>query len=443
MSHGGVLLTVGGSDPSAGAGIQADIKTFEVMGVYGASVITSVTVQNTASFIRRYDLPPDLIRSQIRAIMEDMDVRLAKVGMLGGSDVIKLVAEELSGFRVPFILDPVIRSSTGGVLLDTDALETLKTELLPHAYLVTPNIPEAEMLTGIEIRAVEDERAAAIAIKKIGAENVIITGGHLEGADLLLDQDGRFSTIGGELGLIEGDWHGTGCTYTAALAANLATGKSLIDAANAAKRFVVDAMRFAHPVGKGLIPLNHAGRLIRDRDRYLVLEDVKAAVDEVLRPNFVPFLPEVGSNIAVAIPGAATRDDVAAVSGRIVRCGNRAVQVGPVEFGASDHIARVILAMMRFDPSMRACCNVRYSDEIIRACSDIGLEMAEFVREDEPEGERTMDWGVRSVIERLGHVPDVIYDLGGMGKEPMIRITGKEGKDLVSKVVKLIDALES
>jgi len=436
-----VLLTIGGSDPSAGAGIQADLKTFQVLGVYGVSVITSVTSQNTSSFISRFDLPVEVIRSQIRAIIDDMQVALVKVGMVGGSDVIKVIAEELSGLNTPLILDPVIRSSTDGALLDELALEDLKKELVAHSYLVTPNIFEAEKLTNLRIRNIEAAKKAAVAIKKIGAETVIVTGGHLDGIDLLLDRDGEFSSIGEGMELVGGDFHGTGCTYTAALAVNLFHGEDLLDAAIFAKRFVTDAIKNAYPVGSGFLPINQSKRLINAAERYIVLEDLKGAVAELLKLDIATFLPEVGSNLAVAIPDAEGIDDVAAVRGRIVRCGDAAIQVGPIEFGASDHIARIVLALMRFDPDMRACFNMRYSEQIINACSDIGLESAAFEREDEPEGVKTMDWGVESVIKELRTIPDVIYDKGGIGKEAMVRITGRKGLEVTSKVKKIIEVL--
>ncbi len=443
MDRRKVLLTIGGSDSSAGAGVQADLKTFQVLGEYGASVITSVTSQNTSGFIDRFDLPKEVIRSQIRAIMDDMKVSFAKVGMVGSLDAIKTIAEELTRFEVHFVLDPVMVSSTGGVLLEKRASDALKEDLVANSYLVTPNALEAEELTGIEIKTSADAKSAAYAIQEIGAANVIITGGHLAGVDLILDSHGEFSSIGEGSEFVKGEFHGTGCTYTAALTVNLAQGRSLPDAAIFAKRFVTNAIKDSYPVGSGLKPLNQSQRIIDASWRYIVLEDVKLAISDLLDHEFFTLLPEVGSNIAVAIPSAETKEDIAAVRGRIVKCGNSAIQVGVVEFGASDHVARIVLAMMRFDPDMRACCNIRYSDRIISVCSDIGLELAEFMREDEPEGSKTMDWGTESVIKKLGHIPDVIYDAGGFGKEAMIRITGKSGNDLTSKIIKILEVLRS
>jgi len=435
MERRGVFLTIGGSDPSAGAGIQADLKTFQVMGEYGVSVITSITSQNTSGFIDRYDLPTAVIRSQIQAILEDMTIAAVKIGMAGDVGAIRAIAGELSGIGAPVFLDPVIHSSTGGVLLEKGAIGVLKEELVSSAYLVTPNANEAEILTG---KSGED---AARELSRLGAANVIITGGDTTGADLLLDDDGNFNLIGAGLDVIEGDFHGTGCTYTSAMTVNLIRGMTLPDAAERAKRFVMDGIMYAHPVGYGLLPINQSARLIKTADRYIVIEDVKDAVCRLLDHKIVMLLPEVGLNLAVAISDAESREDVAAVRGRIVKSGNFAVQVGPIEFGASDHIARIVLSMMRFDPDTRACCNIRYSDEIIDAASRIKFLIGSFRREDEPEGENTMDWGVASVIKEHGYIPDLIYDEGGMGKEAMIRVSGKKGSEVTSKIIKLLEAL--
>lgn len=435
MNRRDIFLTIGGSDPSAGAGIQADLKTFQVMGEYGASVVTSITSQNTSGFSGRYDLPPAIIQSQIQAIVEDMTIAAVKIGMVGSGAAIRTIAGELSTIEAPVFLDPVILSTTGGQLLDRDSIDLLKEELVSIAYLVIPNAKEAEILTG---RSGAD---AARELSRLGAANVIITGGDTEGTDLLLDEEGNLSLIGEGLEVVEGNFHGTGCTYTSSIAVNIVRGMNLLDAAESAKRFVMEGIIDAYPVGYGLIPVNQSARLIRTSNRYLVIEDVKNAVCRLLDQRITRLLPEVGSNLAVAIPNAKGKEDVAAVRGRIVKCGNAAVQVGPVEFGASDHIARIVLSMMRFDPDMRACCNIRYSDEIIDVASSIEFLSGSFSREDEPEGVNTMDWGVTSVIKECGCIPDLIYDKGGIGKEAMIRVTGKSGTEVTSKIIKLLEAL--
>lgn len=252
-----VALTIAGSDPSGGAGIQADLKTFHQFGVYGEAVVSLVTVQNTVAFERVEYLKADLVAAQIRAVISDIPPDAAKTGALGNREIIEAVAYLAPGFRFPLIVDPVMASKHGGALLSPDAIAALKARLLPHAFLLTPNLEEAELLTGREARDIAGMKSAAEALRAMGPRAVLVKGGHLSGSpvDVLL-HDGGFVELGGER-IESRQTHGTGCTFSAAITALLASGRELVEAIHAAKQYVREAIRTNPGLGKGAGPLNH------------------------------------------------------------------------------------------------------------------------------------------------------------------------------------------
>ncbi|MGA2193139.1 MAG: bifunctional hydroxymethylpyrimidine kinase/phosphomethylpyrimidine kinase [Nitrospirota bacterium] len=249
-------LTIAGSDPSGGAGIQADIKTFARMGVYGAAVPAALTVQDTLGVIAVKPLPPDFIRRQLTAVLEDIKVGAAKTGMLLSSGAITAVADIFKGYGgIKLVVDPVTISSSGKRLLRKDAEGTLILALFPLAYVVTPNVPEAEALSGMHISNIKDLKEAAGKIKALGPRHVLIKGGHLPGEPVDILFDGRvFTSFPG--GRITGkEMHGAGCVFSAAVTAGLARGRNIKEAVTDAKGFVTRLIKDASPVGKGRIPL--------------------------------------------------------------------------------------------------------------------------------------------------------------------------------------------
>ena len=252
-----VALTIAGSDPSGGAGIQADLKTFHQWGVYGEAVITLLTVQNTVRVSRVEVMPAALVLEQIAAVLEDIPPAAAKTGALGSAEVVEAVAGVAAAFSFPLVVDPVMVTKHGLPLLPPDAAAAIRESLLPRAALVTPNVPEAEALTGLEIRGVEDVRRAACRLSEMGARAVLIKGGHLEGdaTDILFD--GAEWRAFPAPRLDTRDTHGTGCTYSAAITAGLARGLALADAVARAKRFIHEAIRTSPGLGRGCGPVNH------------------------------------------------------------------------------------------------------------------------------------------------------------------------------------------
>ncbi len=426
-------LTIAGVDSGGGAGIAADIKTFAALGVHGTCVIASLTAQNTRGVLGSYDIPPEFIEEQFNAVVSDIEIKSAKTGMLSSPDIVRIVAGLLKDRRFPLVIDPVMAAEAGGELLRDEAVSVLIEELMPLCTVITPNVAEAERLSGLKIMDIKDAKKSAKKIYDLGANAVIVTGGHLEGTDVLFD--GEVTYIEGNL--VKGGTHGSGCTHSAAIAAELAKGTPLSEAAQRAKRFVERAILAGTAVGNGSAPVNQIAPLLADAEKYQVLHNVEEAVD-IIEKNMAPeLIPEVGCNIAMAAQGASSTKDVAAVQGRIVRLRGAPHAVGCAAFGASSHIARIVLTAMRSDGSMRAAMNIRYSQESLDACEDIGLKISSFSREDEPEGVATMEWGMGKVIMREGEVPDVIFDTGGMGKEAMIRLLGRSAVEVAGIALRI------
>jgi hydroxymethylpyrimidine/phosphomethylpyrimidine kinase len=253
-----VALTIAGSDSGGGAGIQADLKTFEAFGVWGTSAITGVTAQNTVGVDDALVLPPSLVTAQIAAVAGDFGVSAAKTGMLGSSAVIEAVAETISGLAIgPLVVDPVLVTSHGDVLLEPQAVGVLCQALLPLAALVTPNLPEAEALLGHPVEGTDGMAAAAEEVGQFGPAAVLIKGGHL-GSDRAPD----LLWVGGVTTWLDGPRipgrynHGTGCTLSAAICAQLARGAELAAACWRAKQFVAGAIAHGVPVGRGVGPVD-------------------------------------------------------------------------------------------------------------------------------------------------------------------------------------------
>jgi hydroxymethylpyrimidine/phosphomethylpyrimidine kinase len=262
MNEPKTAITIAGSDSSGGAGIQADLKTFAALGVYGTSAITAVTAQNTVGLLEMHPLSADLVTAQIEAIAGDIVLHATKVGMLATAAIVEAVTAAIKELELPLVVvDPVMLSKSGARLLDDDGIQMLRTELIPRCAVVTPNIPEAEVLSGRRIRSIEEVRAAAHEIHQIGGSSVVITGGHGDGDEIVdLLYDGVLFTELQTVRINTPNTHGTGCTFASAIAANLALGHSLVDAFVGAQEYVGEAIRHALTIGHGHGPLGHFWR---------------------------------------------------------------------------------------------------------------------------------------------------------------------------------------
>ena len=427
-----IALTIAGSDSGGGAGIQADLKTFAALSVHGVCVITSLTAQNTRAVREVFEVPLDFISAQFKAIHEDFKVRAAKTGMLSSREIIKTVAKEAGNY--PLVLDPVMIAASGGRLLKEDAVEALTENLLPKAAIATPNLFEAEVLSGMKIRRIEDMKKAGKKISKFGC-NVLVKGGHLNSPDVLYYNKKFYEFKAEKLGYAA---HGSGCVFASAITAELAKGKNLFDATRNAKLFITNAIKNAYAPGKGARVINPIGEMLRNSEKFRVISELKEAVNDMKElDGFYRLVPQVGTNIAYALASARNLSDVAGISGRTIRIKEQVKAIGEVEFGASKHVAGIVLAAMKFDGNARSAMNIRCSKEILAACKH--FKISSFSRKEEPRGVSTMEWGTTQAIKKLGRVPDIIYDLGSVGKEPMIRILGKNPREVLDKLRQILE----
>lgn len=252
------VLTIAGSDPSGGAGIQADIKTFHQFGVYGMAVVSLITVQNTSGIQEVLVIHPDKIKAQITAVLEDIRPDVIKLGALGHGPAVAAVADALQSYSGPIVADPVMLSKNGAPLLVQDAVEIYKQKIIPRAYLLTPNLDEAARFSRGEVQTELDMRRVAEELVVLGAQNVLVKGGHLKGeqsVDFLFDGK-KFETFSHPR-LVSKNTHGVGCTLASAIAAQLALGKDLVAAVQSAKNYVTEAIQSAPKLGKGYGPVNH------------------------------------------------------------------------------------------------------------------------------------------------------------------------------------------
>lgn len=259
------VLNIAGSDCSGGAGIQADLKTFSAHGVFGMSVIVSVVAENTSRVIDIQNIAPDIIEKQIDAVFEDIDVDAVKIGMLSGAECMRAVARKIRQYKPKnIVVDPVMYAKNGCPLMDMNAIDTLIGEIIPLADILTPNIPEAEMIAEMKISSVDDMEQAARKICGMGSEAAVVKGGHAAGnaLDVLFDKDGiyHFETAR----ILTKNTHGTGCTFSSAIASELAKGRSMREAVERAKNYVTTAIKHSLSIGKGNGPTDHFYDLYRN-----------------------------------------------------------------------------------------------------------------------------------------------------------------------------------
>ncbi|MFH1114653.1 MAG: bifunctional hydroxymethylpyrimidine kinase/phosphomethylpyrimidine kinase [Pseudomonadota bacterium] len=437
------VLTIGGSDSSGGAGIQADIKTILSLGAYGMSVVTGVTAQNTLGVQGLLPVDPDFVRRQLESVLGDIGADCIKTGMMVNAEIVKVVSERLSRYGLDkVVVDPVLKSKSGATLLDDEGRDALVECLFPKSYLVTPNIPEAEVLTGLTISGIGDMIRAAKEILTMGPKYVLVKGGHLDDTPVDVLHDGSQHYEFSIQRVRTRHTHGTGCTLASAVAVFLARGLPLLECVDKAKRYLYRALRFSLSIGKGIGPTNHFASITREIARTHVIEELEKGCARLKRLNIGHLIPEVQSNLAYAIPYAESVHDVASFPGRIIRIGNSVDTFASARFGASRQIHHLVLAAMEYDPERRAAMTIHYSDTLVKRIKSLGYSVAEFDRSRTPpdlqrEEGSTLAWGVQDVMEELRKVPDAIFDRGSVGKVPLIRLFSHNPASIVDLIARL------
>jgi hydroxymethylpyrimidine/phosphomethylpyrimidine kinase len=302
---------------------------------------------------------------------------------------------------------------------------------------------EASVLTGLEVNSLERMKKAARRIYKLKAKYVVVKGGHLKGKAIDLLFDGKtFYEIEGPRIDTE-NTHGTGCTFASAIATLLARGDTVPEAVKKAKTFITMAIQSGLNIGRGTGPTNPSAYVLREMERYRMIQELKGAFELLKEKGMGRYIPEVSSNLGYALPQAEGIEDVAAFPGRIVQIRDSVATHSDPEFGASRHIANIILTVMKFDPEYCSAMNIRYSKENVALLKEKGSLVGHFNRRSEPKGVKqkegsSLEWGVGEVLRKMKRVPDFIYDEGDVGKEPMIRVLGRNPMEVVSKVLKAV-----
>ena len=440
-----VALSIAGSDSGGGAGIQADIKTIASLGVFPCTAITAITAQNTSRVTHVFPVPADSVRNQLEAVVSDISVDAIKIGMVYNKVTILEVSNFITKSHVPIILDPILAAGTGFKLLLEKFLEVFKTKLIPLSTIITPNVVEAEKISGVRIRNESNMIESAMKIKELGAKNVIVKGGHLskkgEVVDILVDKDGRITRLSNSR-INVNETHGSGCNFSAAITAFMARKYSVLQSCLLSNKYVQDSMSNLIKLGDG-IPVNAPiFSIYDDANRYrTVIELTNALNSLILQHRFRELIPETHSNMVFALPYATTRTDVAGIDGRIVKLADGFSASGPVKFGSSKHVSSAVISFMKYNPVIRSAINIKFEERLVECCRSL-YPTTEYKRSEEPlsikekEG-MTTSWGVKQALLK-NNKSEVIFHSGDIGKEPMILIFACNPSEIVNKVKKII-----
>lgn len=442
-----VAMSINGSGSGSGFNIETDLMTFGALGVYGVSIITSIIIEESDSVVKVYDLPSELIYHQIKNVCESIGIDSAKIGVLTNSEMISSVAKALEECNIKSVADPIIVSKNGAKLLKDNALETLVKRLLPKTLITVLNVAEASILSGLKVENLEDAKLIARLIhERYGIPAVMIRGKELRESKTMVDvlyYDNNYYFFESESSPRE-CYYEVNSSFSATLAAYLAKGFAVIDAINEAKKFMTILLRYGIDINDDRCFINPAVYIEIPAAKYEAIENVRKAVEILLEnQNLVlPYTPEVGINVAEAIKPmyVFSINDVAGVEGRIVKAGNRLIKVGEIRMGGSSHLARLLIALIRSGYSLRGAINVRFDKSLVEKAVRKGYKVVFIDRRKEPEEIKdaptgTMEWIASQISDEI---PDLIYDIGDIGKEPMIRILGDNSIRAVEKLIRIL-----
>ena len=422
------ILSIGGSDTSSGAGIQSDIKRFSNNGFYPFTVITAITSQNTKKITSIEPVSKRSLELQMESVLSDFHIDAVKIGMVFNTQIIKAIHSKLKNSKFPIVVDPIIKSTTGRLLLKKNALPDYKKMIIPLADVITPNRYESKILTGIT-----DARKAAKKIQSMGAKNVIITGfteSNNKIYDFILEPNNQYKISGKKLPIVN---HGSGCDYSASMTESLAKGLPISKAVKIAKKFVYQSIKNSINIGKG-INITHQ-EIPKDA---LSLHN---SIDEFRQiKNIHRVIPECQTNFVFAKTNPKTINDVLGISGRLVKTGKEIEIAGQIVYGGSQHVASAVIEVNKKFPEILSCINIKYDKKIILKAKKLGLTVLSYDRTKEPKKIKSKEnssiiWGVTNSLKNK--CPDLIYHKGDIGKEAMILIFGINPSNVIKKVSKL------
>ena len=422
------ILSIGGSDPSSGAGIQSDIRTFSNHNVYGFTVVTVITSQNTRKVISIEPVSTKSLRTQLDSILSDFRVDAIKIGMVYNSQIIKVIHSKLKNIRIPIVVDPIIKSTTGTILLQKSALRDYKKIIVPLADVITPNKFEAKVLSGIS-----NTKKSAKKIQSMGAKCVIITGATSSNgkiSDFVLEENTNYVISGKKIPIRN---HGSGCNYSASITVSLANGNTIRDAVKTAKDYVYQSIKYSQKIGKG-VNITHKNISNGMRELSYSINHFKQI------KNIYKVIPECQTNFVFAKKNPKSVMDVLGISGRLVKSGKEVVTAGEIVYGGSQHVGTAVIQVCKKFPEVRSGLNIKYDPKIISNAKKSKFTVLRYDRSKEPKKSKQKEnssiaWGVSNCLNAKS--PDIIYHKGDIGKEPMILIFGNNPDEIIQKVSKL------
>ena len=419
------VLSIGGSDPSSGAGIQSDIKTFENHGVYGFTVITAITSQNTKKISKILPISSKIIKSQLESVLSDFQIDSIKIGMMYDSSIIKAVHVMIKNQKCPIVVDPIIESTTKTILLKKSAITDYRKMIIPLATIITPNKRESKILSGCS--KVDD---AARRLQELGARNVIITGyreSEREIEDFVMESDRNYILKGKRIKMIN---HGSGCNYSASITASLARKKSIHEAANIAKEYVYQSIKNSKDLGKGI-------KITYKKNSEIQKQLSLSIIDFQNIKDVSKIIPECQTNFVFSKNKPKNIKNVLGISGRLVKSGNNVIQAGDLVFGGSQHVATALIEVSKKFPDIRSAINIKYEPKLITKAKKRKMSVLTYDRKKESKNSKlkensSISWGVSSCLK--SEMPDIIYHKGDLGKEPMIIVFGNTPTEVVKKI---------
>lgn len=428
------ILSIGGSDPSSGAGIQSDIRVFSILGAHTLTAITAITSQNTSKFGMVEPVSPKILQKQLESVFLDFKINGIKIGMVYNSKIIKVIHQQLKKLKIPIVVDPVIRSTTGGSLIKNSAKKDFQKYIIPLATIITPNKNEAELLTKIKISTKNTPEKVAKVIQNMGAKNVIITGieEKKKVSDFVLEKNSKYIISGEKIPKIN---HGSGCNHSAAIVYSLAKKKNIKESVYFAKKFTYNSIKNAKEIGKGIA--------ITDiQSKNGVEEELSSAITKFTKlKGIYKNIPECQTNFVFSKQRPKSTKDVLGISGRIVKAGTNVLVAGDLKYGGSKHVATALLSMNKKYPEICSAINLKYQSITLSKIKKSKLKVSSYDRSKEPKHvkikDSTIKWGVNSAIKNSKKIPDVVFHKGDFGKEPMIIVFGKTPENVLEKILKI------
>ena len=430
------VLTIGGSDPSGGAGIQSDIEYFTTFDIHTFSVITAITQQNTTSFGDVQKIKSSMIKNQLESIFSDYEINGIKIGMVYDSEIIKIISKYLKNKKIPIVLDPVIKSTTGGILLKKSAIQDFIKYLIPISTVITPNLKEAEIISKIKSSDKNSIEKIGKIIQGKGIKNVIITGvknKENEICDYVFENNKSYLIKSQNIPI---ENHGSGGIYASSVLNYLMKGKNLKDSTIFAKKITLNSIKNSKAYGKGIsiTQISKSDQIISD------LFDSISKFSVI--PKIYEKIPECQTNFVFSKVKPKNIKDIVGVSGRIVRSDKKVIVAGELRYGASKHVATAVLEMNKKFPEIRSAINIKFEKSMIKKMENKQFIIAFYDRTKEPGRNKSkgssIEWGIKNAIKNNEEPPDVIFHEGDFGKEPMTIIFGKTPLDVIYKVRKII-----